>query len=87
MAMQLEVNPNTVMRTYEYLQGKEIILNKRGVGYFVSPDGVSKATQLRKTEFFEISLPEIFKTAQLLNISFEELQQQYDAFNKKTDAA
>lgn len=87
MAIQLEVNPNTVMRTYEYLQGKEIISNKRGVGYFVSVDGIAKATDLRKTEFIEIELPRIFKTAQLLNISIEELQKQYIAFSKKSPGA
>jgi GntR family transcriptional regulator len=83
MAVQLEVNPNTVMRTYEFLQGKEIINNKRGVGYFVSTDGIAKATDLRRSEFLEAELPKIFKTAQLLNISIEELQQQYNAFIKK----
>lgn len=80
MAVQLEVNPNTVMRTYEFLQGKEIINNKRGIGYFVAVDGISKATDLRKTEFLESELPRLFKTAQLLNISFEELQKQYTTF-------
>jgi len=80
MAVQLEVNPNTVMRTFEFLQGKEIINNKRGIGYFVSADGISKATDLMKTEFLQTELPKIFKTAQLLNISFEELQNQYNTF-------
>lgn len=80
MAVQLEVNPNTVMRTYEFLQGKEIINNKRGIGYFVSADGISKATDLRKTEFLESELPRLFKTARLLNISIEELQKQYTTF-------
>ena len=80
LAIQLEVNPNTVMRTFEFLQGKEIINNKRGIGYFVSADGISKATELRKTEFLQAELPKLFKTAQLLNISFEELQKQYTTF-------
>ncbi|MES2004620.1 MAG: GntR family transcriptional regulator [Bacteroidota bacterium] len=87
MAVQLEVNPNTVMRTYEYLQGKEIITNKRGVGYYVATDGILKATDLRKTEFLSVELPRIFNTAQLLNISIEELQKQYNTFiQKKLDA-
>ncbi|MEO8173616.1 MAG: GntR family transcriptional regulator [Sediminibacterium sp.] len=80
MAVQLEVNPNTVMRTYEFLQGKEIISNKRGIGYFVAVDGISKATHLRKTEFLQAELPKLFKTAQLLDISFEELQKHYITF-------
>ena len=34
-AATVEVNANTVVRTYDYLQGQEIIHNKRGIGYFV----------------------------------------------------
>ncbi|MCL2313451.1 MAG: GntR family transcriptional regulator, partial [Firmicutes bacterium] len=29
LGIEMGVNPNTVMRTYEYLQNKEIIYNKR----------------------------------------------------------
>jgi len=82
MSIQLEVNPNTVMRTYEFLQGKDIISNKRGIGYFVAADGIAKATEFRKTEFLEQELPKIFKTAHLLQISFEELKERYSAFDK-----
>ena len=32
------VNPNTVMRTYEKLTADKIIYNKRGIGYFISPE-------------------------------------------------
>src|SRR4051794_41162898 len=38
LAVQLEVNPNTVMRTFEFLQGQNIIYNQRGIGYFVGPE-------------------------------------------------
>ena len=41
LGVQLEVNPNTVMRAYDYLQAREIICNKRGVGFFVT-EGASK---------------------------------------------
>ena len=77
LAVQLEVNPNTVMHTYDFLQGLEIIVNKRGIGYFVTEDGIEKATAYRKTEFIQNELPQIFKTAVLLNISFDELKQEY----------
>ena len=32
----VEVNANTVGRTYDYLQTQGIIYNKRGLGYFVA---------------------------------------------------
>jgi DNA-binding transcriptional regulator YhcF (GntR family) len=77
LAVQFEVNPNTVMRTYDFLQGMDIITNKRGVGYFVAADGFTKATDYLKSAFLQIELPVLFKTAALLNISFDELKQQY----------
>lgn len=73
MAIQLEVNPNTVMRTYDFLQTNGMITNKRGIGYFVAADGIEKATSYLKTAFLEEELPKVFKTARLLQISFEEL--------------
>ena len=38
LAVEMEVNPNTVMRSYERLQANGIIYNKIGIGYFISPD-------------------------------------------------
>ena len=35
-ASGLEVNANTVVRSYDFLQNKDIIFNKRGIGYFVA---------------------------------------------------
>ena len=33
LAMDVQVNPNTVTRTYAYLQDQGIIFNRRGIGY------------------------------------------------------
>jgi DNA-binding transcriptional regulator YhcF (GntR family) len=35
-ATVVEVNANTVMRSFDYLQSQNIIYNKRGIGYFVA---------------------------------------------------
>lgn len=82
MAVQLEVNPNTVMNTFEFLQANDIITNKRGVGYFVSTNGKEKATTLRKEEFMNSEAPQLFKTAALLKINLEELAELYRAYQK-----
>jgi len=83
LAVQLEVNPNTVMRTYEFLQSQNIIQNQRGIGYFVSPDGMKNATQYRKTEFIEKELPTIFRNIYLLDMDVEELKPRYEKFKKQ----
>ncbi len=50
-AATVEVNANTVVRTYDYLQGQEIIYNKRGIGYFVSAGAKDRIIALRKKTF------------------------------------
>jgi len=83
LAVQLEVNPNTVMRTYEFLQGQGIIHNQRGIGYFVSADAMKNATQYRKTEFIEKELPNIFRNLYMLGMDVDELKQRYEKFKKQ----
>lgn len=84
LAAQMEVNPNTVMRTYEFLQQKDIIYNKRGIGYFVANDASEKIRTYRKERFLEAELPDFFKTLYLLDISMEEIHQRYRAFVEET---
>jgi DNA-binding transcriptional regulator YhcF (GntR family) len=83
LAMQLEVNPNTVMKTYEYLQQQNIIYNQRGIGYFVGPDAVKNAMQYRKTEFMDNELPALFRNMYLLGMDVEELKPRYEKFKKQ----
>ncbi|SDH07377.1 GntR family transcriptional regulator [Mucilaginibacter sp. P25] len=80
MAIELEVNPNTVMRSYEFLQGLEIIYNKRGLGLFVADDGFDKVKAYRKENFVRQNLPELFKNMYLLGISIDEISLQYQHF-------
>jgi len=76
----MEVNPNTVMRTYDFLQNKEIIFNKRGIGYSVSEDAQQRILLYKKERFLESELPEVFKTLYLLNISMDEVKTRYEQF-------
>ena len=47
----VEVNANTVMRSFDYLQSQNIIYNKRGIGYFVAPGARELIHYLRKDIF------------------------------------
>ena len=82
LAVQLEVNPNTVMRTFEFLQGQEIIFNKRGIGYFVSEDAVKHTMKYRKAQFIEKELPQVFRNMYLLGMEMDELKTRYDKFTR-----
>jgi GntR family transcriptional regulator len=83
MGMTLEVNPNTVLRTYDFLQQKGIIFNKRGIGYFVEKDAVKKILDFRREDFYENTLPRLFKTISLLQIDTEDILQRHQLYLKK----
>lgn len=83
LAVVLEVNPNTVMRTYAYLQEKGIIFNKRGIGYFVSSNGLELTRSLFKSSFIRNDLPRLFKTLNLLGMDFKELGTLYADYREK----
>jgi GntR family transcriptional regulator len=90
LAVELEVNPNTVMRSYEFLQNQEVIYNKRGLGLFVAPDGYEKVKTYRKERFIEQDLPVFFRNIYLLDIRPEDLAQWYmqfkpDNYESKSD--
>ncbi|MDD3943633.1 MAG: GntR family transcriptional regulator [Bacteroidales bacterium] len=74
----LGVNPNTVARTYDYLQQKEIIYNKRGIGYFVTPGARQKIVETLKDRFLEEELPAFLKQLTLLSIPFSEIETYYN---------
>ncbi|HBG53943.1 MAG TPA: GntR family transcriptional regulator [Rikenellaceae bacterium] len=78
----LGVNPNTVARTYDYLQQKEIIYNKRGIGYFVAPGAGQVILTTLKEQFLQEELPVFFKRIDLLSIPFKEIQDHYNKLIK-----
>lgn len=73
VAVSLGVNPNTVMRSFDYLQQEGIIYNRRGVGYFASPDAKEKILAIQRREFLEEDMPVIKQKMRLLGISIDEL--------------
>jgi GntR family transcriptional regulator len=82
LAVQLEVNPNTVMRTYEHLQQQDIIYNQRGIGYFVLPNAHKTVLNYRKNEFAEKDLPNLFRNMYLLEMDIDELSRLYEKYIK-----
>jgi DNA-binding transcriptional regulator YhcF (GntR family) len=83
LAVEIEVNPNTVVRTYIYLQEKGIIFNKRGVGYFVAEGGMEKTIALLKENFVYTEMPRFFKTMHLLNLSLDDMRVYYQEYKSR----
>jgi DNA-binding transcriptional regulator YhcF (GntR family) len=78
LANEMGVNPNTVMRTYNELQSRGIIDNKRGMGFYVTENATEIIMQWKKKEFFENDLPLIVRQTKILNISFNELKPYFE---------
>ena len=85
LAIETEVNPNTVMRTYKHLQDNDIIYNKRGIGYFISEDAFQITHNMKKEEFINEKLPEFFKSLKNLNISISEIETLFHKFVESAD--
>lgn len=78
----LQVNPNTAMRAFEYMQSENIIYSKRGMGYYVAENAREEIVKLQKEEFFNEVLPETFKAMSLLGIGIDEIAERYKQFKK-----
>lgn len=84
LAVHFEVNANTVMRSYDYLQNNQILMNKRGIGFFVAENAVEIIRTLRKKQFMEEEVPVFFKHLRLLDINIQEIINLYNVNSVKT---
>ena len=76
-AAKVEVNPNTVMRSYDWLQQQRVIFNKRGIGYFVSPDANKRIIEMRRNIFFRDEADYFFKRLASFGLTPEDLAELY----------
>ena len=72
-AVKLGVNTNTAMKTFDELSRMNIIYNKRGLGYFVTPGANEQIKAERRREFLNQTLPQLHRQLSLLGMSIEEL--------------
>ena len=78
----LEVNTNTAVKAYDELARANIIYNKRGLGYFVTPGAKKQILKERKKEFMKERLPELFRQMQLLGITLEDVKVAFETQQK-----
>ncbi|GAB2488724.1 GntR family transcriptional regulator [Algoriphagus taiwanensis] len=74
LAADIEVNRNTVMRSYALLEEEGILENKRGIGFFVSLGAKSTLLNIQRKEFFLEVLPPIIHQIQVLNLNSGDLE-------------
>lgn len=81
-ATLMQVNINTVMKTYEELSRSEIIYQRRGMGYFVTAGAKSAIRRQRKETFIHKTLAEMFRQMSFLGISIDDVVKEYHASQK-----
>ena len=74
-AVLLEVNTNTAVKAYEQLARENIIYNKRGMGYYVTPGAREQILQERRKAFLGNTLPEVFQQMKLLGLGMKDVEQ------------
>ena len=74
LGIELGVNPNTIMRSYETMTASGIIYNKRGIGYFVAENAKDLVLNEMKNEFINNELPQVIKKMKLLGIGIDEIK-------------
>lgn len=94
-AAKVEVNANTVMRSYDWLQHHSIIFNKRGIGFFVLPEARRIIIEMRREKFFKEEADYFFNRLVSFGFSPNEVAGLYKNFlenktlsipNTKTDS-
>lgn len=76
------VNPNTVMRTYTWLQNESLISMKRGIGYFIEAGASKKISDVRYRDFFENDFKVFMNKLAAFGISPDQLKNDYEIFLK-----
>lgn len=82
LAAEFEVNRNTLLRTYSILEDAGIIVNKRGVGFFVADNAIELILKNEKQSFFENELPEFVQKVKVLKIKTTELDELMKILNE-----
>lgn len=75
LAEDMEVNRNTVMRSYSEMESKGIIENKRGIGFFVAQEAPEIIHGMQKREFFDKELPRLIERVKLLHLNSTDLSE------------
>ena len=76
-AQMIEVSANTVARSFDYLQQRGVLLNRRGVGLFVADNAVEAIKRMRREVFLAEELDPFMRQAVLLDISEDDLLAAY----------
>lgn len=73
MAIELCVNPRTVLNAYELLEAEGVIATRRGLGFFLCDDARDRVLAAMRLDFFNTTLPAFVAQMKSLGISLQEI--------------
>lgn len=85
-AARVEVNANTVMRSYDWLQQQMVIYNKRGIGFFVMPEARKRILEMRRNIFFHDEADYFFSRLFSFGLSPKDVADLYSTYIEKINA-
>lgn len=80
LAADMQVNANTVMRSFERLSLQGLIFNRRGIGFFVSDDAADRILASRGEDLLSNRLQDIFELLSRLGITPDQLAYRYRTY-------
>lgn len=81
-AAMVEVNANTAMRAFDFLQNQSVITMKRGIGYYVSNGAGERILAFRREAFYNEELFDFFHHIYTLGFSMEEMTELYRKYEQ-----
>lgn len=82
-AASLEVNANTVMRSYEHLERLGVIFNRRGIGFFIADGAWETIVVMRRENFVNGGeMHDFFRQMMLLGIKPDDVRTMYENYLK-----
>ena len=73
IAGQFQVNPLTVLKSYQLLVGEGLIESRRGRGMFINPGARQRLLASEREKFLAEEWPRVLDTLQRLGLSAKEL--------------
>ena len=87
LAVQLEVNPNTVQRSFERLISQDIVVTQRGKGNYLTADAFSRIEDFRRQRLLDEALPKLADEMMLLGVKPAEVADALNAIIRRKEAA
>lgn len=73
LAAQMSVNTHTVLKAYDYLQAREILVVRRGMGYYLADDARQRVQAQQRETFIRVTAPAFFREMRLLGLKLSDI--------------